>query len=179
MQSEPKSREDDKEGREGGSSEAGIRPDDSDETEVERRDSSGEGSDPGEGKPSQEGTTAAAPADATSQADSSAGGSKDGEETQKSSGDLTESSKDESVDPGRGTPEGKEERPEGKGSSAEAAGGGWGWGGWNSLWSSVSTVTESAQVRMLRTIALFPGHSPSWGVWEWPKNEAVCKAAGG
>lgn len=30
--------------------------------------------------------------------------------------------------------------------SGDEAGGGWGWGGWGrSLWSSVSTVTESAQ----------------------------------
>ena len=33
-------------------------------------------------------------------------------------------------------------------STAAAGGGGWGWGGWNSLWSSVSTVTESAQVAL-------------------------------
>ena len=153
LPSESQSSEDDKEGREGGSSEAGTGPDGSDETGAEKRDSSGEGegSDPGKGTPSQE-DTAGGTADVKSQADSSADGtcSEDGEEGQKSAGEPTESSRDESMDPGDGMPEGKEEEePEGKKSSAEAAaGGGWGWGGWNSLWSSVSTVTESAQVRV-------------------------------
>ena len=36
--------------------------------------------------------------------------------------------------------------PEASGKSGDGGGGGWGWGGWGkSLWSSVSTVTESAQ----------------------------------
>ena len=162
LQSEPKSsQEDTTESPGGGVSEASSQPDGSDKTEVEKRDTSGVGLDSGQDKEDQDKEEpAAATTDVTSrlkEADSSADSSKDGQEGQKSSGEPTDGPRGESVESRDSGTERKGEELKGP---AEATGGGWGWGGWSSLWSSVSTVTESAQVRVLWVGKFFSSFIP-------------------
>ena len=64
--------------------------------------------------------------------------------------DITEQSATQSVGsddhvPSKDPPEEDGERPPDPKPTTEDTSGSWGWGGWGGLWSSVSTVTESAQ----------------------------------